>query len=72
MFSLVAYVVPLPFTALELIVGMVQATVFSMLALVYLTILSDKPHGDDHDEKHAHVKHETSTLQPAGAANHHS
>ena len=75
MFSLVAYVVPLPFTFLELIVGMVQATVFSMLALVYLTILSDKPHGD-HEEEHAHenVKHETSTLQPsaAGAANHHS
>jgi F-type H+-transporting ATPase subunit a len=47
MFSLVAYVVPLPFTFLELIVGMVQATVFAMLALVYLTILSEKPHGDD-------------------------
>lgn len=51
MFSLVAYVVPLPFTFLELIVGMVQATVFSMLALVYLTILSEKPHGD-HEEGH--------------------
>jgi len=40
---------------------------------VYLTILSDKPHGD-HEEEHEHVKHETSTLQPsaAGAANHHS
>ena len=73
MFSLVAYVVPLPFTALELIVGMVQATVFSMLALVYLTILSEKPHGDDHEEEHAH-KSGHSTLQPAtaGAANHHS
>jgi F-type H+-transporting ATPase subunit a len=53
MFSLVSYVVPLPFTFLELIVGLVQASVFSMLALVYLTILSDKPHGDDHaEEKH--------------------
>lgn len=56
MYSLVAYAVPLPFTALELIVGMVQATVFAMLALVYLTILSDKPHGDEHDEK-AHEGH---------------
>lgn len=72
MFSLVAYVVPLPFTALELIVGMVQATVFSMLALVYLTILSEKPHGDDHGEEHHEVKDVHSTLQPAGAANHHS
>jgi F-type H+-transporting ATPase subunit a len=52
MFSLVAYVVPLPFSFLELIVGVVQATVFSMLALVYLTILSEKPHGgeEEHDE----------------------
>jgi F-type H+-transporting ATPase subunit a len=56
MYSLVAYVVPLPFTALELIVGLVQATVFSMLALVYLTILSSAPHGDDHDEGHAPAK----------------
>lgn len=51
MFSLVAYVVPLPFSFLELIVGVVQATVFSMLALVYLTILSEKPHGSE--EEHA-------------------
>lgn len=74
MFSLVAYVVPLPFTFLELIVGAVQATVFAMLALVYLTILSDKPHGDHEEEHQKEVKHETSTLQPsaAGAANHHS
>jgi len=52
MYGLVAYAVPLPFTALELIVGVVQATVFSMLALVYLTILSEKPHGE-HAEDHA-------------------
>lgn len=51
MFSLVAYVVPLPFSFLELIVGVVQATVFSMLALVYLTILSEKPHGHE-EENH--------------------
>ncbi len=50
MYGLISYVVPLPFMALELIVGMIQATVFSMLALVYLTILSDKPHG--HEEEH--------------------
>jgi F-type H+-transporting ATPase subunit a len=59
MYSLVSYVVPLPFMALELIVGMIQATVFSMLALVYLTILSEKPHGDHEEEHHegapAHV-----------------
>src|SRR5262249_9767307 len=41
LYSLVAWFVPLPFTALELIVGIVQATVFAMLSLVYLTILTD-------------------------------
>lgn len=44
---------PLPFMALELIVGVVQATVFSMLTLVYLTIATtmvvshDKAHPED-------------------------
>lgn len=44
---------PLPFMALELIVGVVQATVFAMLTLVYLTIATtpivshDKAHPED-------------------------
>lgn len=44
---------PLPFMALELIVGVVQATVFSMLTLVYLTVATtpvashDKAHPED-------------------------
>jgi F-type H+-transporting ATPase subunit a len=66
MYSLVSYVVPLPFMALELIVGMIQATVFSMLALVYLTILSEKPHGD-HEENHHHEKR-AEQAQAANAA----
>jgi F-type H+-transporting ATPase subunit a len=36
--SLIAFFVPLPFLALELLVGVVQAMVFSLLTLVYLTI----------------------------------
>jgi F-type H+-transporting ATPase subunit a len=53
--SLVAYVVPLPFMALEIIVGVVQALVFSTLTLVYLTIASEEPHSNDeeHATKHA-------------------
>lgn len=43
--SLFAYAAPLPFIGLELIVGGIQATVFSMLALVYFTLLWRKPHG---------------------------
>src|SRR3989344_3712817 len=38
MASLLAFVVPLPFIALEILVGLIQAVVFAMLVLVYLTI----------------------------------
>ncbi len=47
MASLVAYLVPLPFLGLELLVGIVQATVFSMLTLVYLTIATTEVHEHD-------------------------
>lgn len=40
--SLLAFFAPLPFMALELLVGFVQATVFMMLTLVFITILSEK------------------------------
>lgn len=51
--GLVAYFVPLPFMAMELLVGVVQATVFSLLVLVYLTVATDSPHGDEeHDDVH--------------------
>ena len=39
--GLIAYVVPLPFMFLEILVGIVQAVVFSMLTLVYLTMATE-------------------------------
>ncbi len=50
--GILPFVLPLPFMALELIVGVVQATVFSMLTLVYLTIATTPiaSHHDDHPE----------------------
>lgn len=42
--SLIAFLVPLPFMGLELIVGFIQATVFAMLTLVFMTVLTEKPH----------------------------
>lgn len=45
--SLAAFVVPLPFIALELLVGIIQAMVFSMLTLVYLTVATERPHGGE-------------------------
>jgi F-type H+-transporting ATPase subunit a len=38
MMALFAYLLPLPFIFLELIVGLIQALIFSILALVYMTI----------------------------------
>lgn len=43
MSSLVAFLVPTPFMLLELFVGLIQAGVFSMLTLVYLTVMSTAP-----------------------------
>lgn len=51
--GLIAYLAPLPFMALEILVGAVQAVVFSMLALVYLTMALEEPHGS-HEEHPAH------------------
>ena len=44
--SIMAVVLPAPFMLLELLVGVVQASVFTMLTLVYLTVLSSAPHGE--------------------------
>jgi F-type H+-transporting ATPase subunit a len=46
--ALVAALVPTPFMLLELLVGLIQATVFTMLTLVYLTLASEAPHGAEH------------------------
>ena len=43
--ALVSLLVPTPFMMLELLVGLIQAAVFAMLTLVYLTVASAEPHG---------------------------
>ncbi len=55
--SLISVIVPLPFMALELIVGVIQAVVFSLLTVVYLTMSTAAPHG-------SHEKHREESLQP--------
>ncbi len=42
--ALVAALVPTPFMLLELLVGLIQAGVFAMLTLVYLTVATSEPH----------------------------
>lgn len=47
MSALVGILVPAPFYLMELLVGLVQAAVFTMLTLVYLTVASEAPHGKE-------------------------
>lgn len=47
MATIFAYVLPIPFIFLEVIVGVIQALIFSMLTLVFLTVLTTS-----HEESH--------------------
>ncbi len=44
--GIMAVILPTPFMLLELLVGLIQASVFTMLTLVYLVVLSSDPHGE--------------------------
>lgn len=44
--SLAGLLIPTPFMLLELLVGVIQAAVFTMLTLVYLTVMTTAPHGE--------------------------
>lgn len=54
MSALFAYGLPIPFMFLEVMVGVIQALIFSMLTLVYFTIASQDH--DEHEESHEHVE----------------
>jgi F-type H+-transporting ATPase subunit a len=43
--ALVAAFIPTPFMLLELLVGLIQAAVFAMLTIVYMTVATSEPHG---------------------------
>lgn len=53
MMSLIAFVLPIPFIFLEILVGIIQATVFAMLVLVYLTVATSAHGHEEEDEPHA-------------------
>lgn len=48
MLGILAYFLPIPFMFLELLVGVIQATVFAMLTLAYLTVATEE-HGHEQD-----------------------
>ncbi len=50
-----AWLPPLPFYFLELLVGLIQALVFMLLTAVFLKLICD--HGDHHDEKEGEHSH---------------
>ena len=47
MAAIFAYAVPLPFIFLEIIIGIIQALIFSTLILVFLSVMSSR-HGEEH------------------------
>ena len=44
----------LPFYFVELLVGLIQALVFTLLCAIFLRLICDHDHGDDHDHEEAH------------------
>ncbi len=58
MAALFAYVVPIPFLFLEILVGVIQALIFSMLLVVYFTIgATDHDEHEEHGDVHEKVAH---------------
>lgn len=49
---LVAFILPMVFYGLELIITTIQAFVFAILTIVYASQAMESHHGDDHDEHH--------------------
>ncbi len=57
MAALFAYILPVPFLFLEILVGVIQALIFSMLLIVYFTIsATDHEEHGEHEEEHGHHK----------------
>lgn len=50
--NLFAFLLPIPFLALEVIVGLVQALVFAMLTMVFMSVLMTPHHSEEHVKAH--------------------
>lgn len=49
-----AFVAPIPFLLLEIIVGLVQALIFAMLTMVFMSILTTPHHAENHSKEVSH------------------
>jgi F-type H+-transporting ATPase subunit a len=67
--ALFAYALPIPFLFLEVIVGIIQAFIFSMLTVVYFTIASSDHDEHEHEDAHSH-SHSASTIEDKVAISH--
>ena len=58
MAALFAYVIPIPFLFLEILVGVIQALIFSILLVVYFTISASDhdEHEHEHESRHGEEK----------------
>jgi F-type H+-transporting ATPase subunit a len=68
---LVPFLLPLPFYALEVGVGAIQAFVFMMLALVFFTMATISHGHEEHEEAHGHAEshaHVDEAVTPAPVA----
>lgn len=54
-FSLIPFLLPVPFLILGVLVAIVQTLVFSLLTMVYIQSAVDHGHGDDHGHEDAHA-----------------
>ncbi len=57
MSAILAYALPLPFMALEIFVGFIQAFIFAILTLVYFTIASQDHDEHENEDNHSKGKH---------------
>ncbi len=63
--SLFAFLMPTPFMFMELLVGVIQALVFSILTLVYLTMATERPHGSGEEHADSEPRTAVGAQQPA-------
>lgn len=59
MHGMVAYVLPVPFYMLEVLIGLIQAFVFTLLVAVYIGLICNHEGGDHaHEDEHGHGEEE--------------
>jgi F-type H+-transporting ATPase subunit a len=64
--ALLPVLFPVVFLFLEVMFGTIQALVFSLLTVIYITLAAAHGHGDDHDEEHHKEAHHPAATPAVG------